>query len=150
MGQFNSRDYLRETNMPQEMTDFAIRVVDEVMNAHRRYGRGGNSQATGAYLYDDQKICDDINRNFLSRYGGKWFCMAGPHAIFPELQRPQKFIYFEYSTGWSYGGQKYRIFIYSYDQGPSGSSAMATVTTMYPPSAPDAPPAYSEKGLSLH
>lgn len=32
-------------------------------------------------------------------------------------------IYFEHSTGWSYVSQKYRIFIYSYDQsGPSGNA----------------------------
>jgi hypothetical protein len=131
MGQFDSKSCLRESNMPSDMTHFAIRVVSQVVDQHRHWGKGGQSQETGDYLYYDQKICDGINRAFLSQYGGRWFCIAGPHAVFPELQRPTKFIYFEHSAGWLYGSQKYRIFIYSYDQ--SGPSA----------SAP--PPAYAEK-----
>uniref|UniRef100_A0A914EI12 Uncharacterized protein n=1 Tax=Acrobeloides nanus TaxID=290746 RepID=A0A914EI12_9BILA len=131
MGQFDSKSCLKESNMPPDMIQFAIRVVSQVVEQHRHYGKGGQSQNTGAYLYDDQKICDDINRAFLSQYGGRWFCIAGPHAVFPELPRPTKFIYFEHSTGWSYGSQKYRIFIYSYDQ--------------YAPSASAPPPAYAPK-----
>uniref|UniRef100_A0A914E4J8 Uncharacterized protein n=1 Tax=Acrobeloides nanus TaxID=290746 RepID=A0A914E4J8_9BILA len=115
--------------MPRDMHNFAIEVVSEVVTTHRHCGQGGQSQNTGAYLYDDQNICDDINRSFLSKYGGRWFCVAGPHAVFPELPRPPQFIYFEHSAG--KGSQKYRIFIYSYDEVEPSDSAP--------------PPAYVEK-----
>uniref|UniRef100_A0A914EAY4 Uncharacterized protein n=1 Tax=Acrobeloides nanus TaxID=290746 RepID=A0A914EAY4_9BILA len=135
MGQFDSKSCLKESNMPSDMTQFATQVVSEVVEEHRHWGKGGQSQNTGAYLYDDQKICDDINHAFLSQYGGRWFCIAGPHAVFPELPRPAKLIYFEHSTGWKYGSQKYRIFIYSYDENGSLASEPPPVYAQKVPSS---------------
>ena len=118
MGQFNSRECIKETNFPEDMLEFVTQAVTEAVNKHRHSNWGSEqSQSTGSHLYDDQEICDDINRALLSKYGGRWYCMAGPHAVFPEVQRPPKFIYFEYKTtepGNLFGTQKYRIFVYSF------------------------------------
>uniref|UniRef100_A0A914EMB2 Uncharacterized protein n=1 Tax=Acrobeloides nanus TaxID=290746 RepID=A0A914EMB2_9BILA len=95
------------------MARFAEEVICDVWS---RYGPRNvdGSQQPATHLLDDQQICDSINAAFLGTYGGSWFCIAGPHAVFPELPRPPSFIYFELYGGLLTGHQKYRIFIYSY------------------------------------
>uniref|UniRef100_A0A914C033 Uncharacterized protein n=1 Tax=Acrobeloides nanus TaxID=290746 RepID=A0A914C033_9BILA len=113
MGAFNAKGVIKETNMDDEMVEFATQTVDQIVESNRTIFSANSSgmQETGIYYYDNQVIIDGINEAFSSKYGGKWICNAGENAMFTESERPSKFIWFEslsYSTG-----ETYKIFIYS-------------------------------------
>lgn len=120
MGSFQAKECVRETNLPFEMEQFAIEVVDNVMQEYKEKCCRRNSHGTGGFIYDDQRICDAINQSFTAKHGGEWSCIAGPHAVYSKIKRPAKFIYFEYET--SFTSQKYRIFIFCDDESVSSAS----------------------------
>ena len=92
MGAFNAKDAIRETNMDDEMVEFATQTVSQVVESNRTVLSANSSgmQETGSYFYDNQSIIDGINEAFSSKYGGKWHCDAGENAVFTESERPSK------------------------------------------------------------